>query len=765
MTDKPFKSLILSLVFTLMVGSAWGESFIVDDIRIRGLKQITPGMIFNFLPIGIGDQLDEVNIRKAVRALFKTGYFEDVKLERDGNTLVVTLIERPTMAMINLVGNKAVKTEDLEKGLDEAGFSEGQVFNEGKLEKVIQELRRQYYANGKYGVEINYQLDPIGDDAVELTLEFTEGEAATIKQIKIIGNAVYSDEEIIESFKLTTGNWLSWFKKDNQYSRQKLQGDLETLRSYYQNYGYMNFTINSTQVSISPDKESVYVTINITEGDAYRISSVKLAGDLIVPPEEIYPVVFTRKGDIFSRNSMEGTSKAITELLGQEGYAFANVNPIPELDEENKTASLTYYVDPGQRVYVRRVNFFGNSKTRDEVLRREMRQMEGGWISTTKVERSKVRLQRTGFFETVEVANVEVPGTTDQVDVNFRVKEMPSGNLMVGAGFSQGGGLLFNTRVSQNNFLGSGKMLSFSFNNSEINKSFSLGYYNPYATIDGVARGFTLGYQEIDSGRRDVSRYDQENLSFGVRFGLPITEYNFFNTAFTWERQEIKTTASLLDIRILAFLLREGAEYDNFNWTTSIGRDTRNSRIFPDAGRLQMLSTEVALPVGDLKYWKVDYDHRYYFRLPFRKRWTLILKNKIGYGDSYGSTQELPFFRNFFAGGPRTVRGYGESSLGPEDFFGRALGGNILLTANAEVIVPVPLLEDVKSARVSVFYDAGNVFASDDSFALSELRMAVGVAGIWMSPMGLLSVSYSNPFNDQLGDEIEKFQFNFGTQF
>jgi len=305
------------------------SAFIVDDIKIRGLKQITPGMIFNFLPIGIGDSLDEVKIRKAVRALFKTGYFEDVKLERQGDALVISVIERPTMAIINFVGNKAVKTEDLVKGLEEAGFSEGEVFNEGKLDKVIQELRRQYYANGKYSVEIDYQLDPMGDDAVELTLEITEGEAATIKQIKIIGNQIYSDEEIIQSFKLTTGNWLSWFKKDNQYSRQKLQGDLETLRSWYQNFGYMNFTINSTQVSISPDKESVYVTINITEGDAYRISSVKLAGDLIVTPEEIYPIVFTRKGDIFSRRSMEGTAKAITELLGQEGYAFANVNPIP----------------------------------------------------------------------------------------------------------------------------------------------------------------------------------------------------------------------------------------------------------------------------------------------------------------------------------------------------------------------------------------------------------------------------------------------------
>ena len=399
------------------------ELFIVDDIQIRGLKQISPGMVFNYLPVTIGDSMDENRIRKAVRALFKTGFFSDVRLERDGDVLIVTVEERPTIALITFDGNRAIKTEDLEDGLAEAGFSEGEVFNQGKLDKVIQELRRQYYANGKYGAQVDYEISPIGEDAIEIAFLIVEGEAAKIKQIKIIGNTVYSDEELLNVFKLKTGNWLSWFRKDDQYSKQKLSGDLETLRSWYQDYGFLNFSIDSTQVSLSPDKESVYITINITEGDSFVIDKVLLSGTLIIEPIELYGFVFTRKGDVFSRKMVEATSKAISDRLGHEGYAFANVNPIPDVDKESRTAELTYYIDPGQRVYVRRINFYGNRKTRDEVLRREMRQMEGGWISTPKVERSKIRLKRTGYFEEVVVETPAVPGSTDLVDVNFMVDE------------------------------------------------------------------------------------------------------------------------------------------------------------------------------------------------------------------------------------------------------------------------------------------------------------------------------------------------------
>ncbi len=755
----------LCIILSVTNLPAFGNDlFIVDDIQIRGLKQISPGMVFNYLPVTIGDTMDENRIRKAVRALFKTGFFRDVRLERDGDVLVVTVEERPTIALITFDGNRAIKTEDLEDGLAEAGFSEGEVFNQGKLDKVIQELRRQYYSNGKYGAQVDYEISPVGEDAIEIAFLIVEGEAAKIKQIKIVGNTVYSDEELLNVFKLKTGNWLSWFRKDDQYSKQKLSGDLETLRSWYQDYGYLNFSIDSTQVSVSPDKESVYVTINITEGDSFVIDKVLLSGTLIIEPIELYGFVFTRKGDVFSRKMVEATSKAISDRLGHEGYAFANVNPIPDVDKESRTAELTYYIDPGQRVYVRRINFYGNRKTRDEVLRREMRQMEGGWISTPKVERSKIRLKRTGYFEEAVVETPAVPGSTDLVDVNFMVEERPSGNLMLGAGFSQGAGVIFNTQVSQDNFMGSGKSVNFTFNNSEINKSFRLGYFNPYWTIDGVARGFDLSYSEIEAGRRRIARYDQKNVSMGASFGIPFTEFNYMNIGINWERSEIQTDQFLLDPIIARFLAREGREYDNFRLQTSFSYDTRNAGIFPDSGTLQRISTEIALPGGDLYYWKVDYDSRYYFKIPFKRNFTGLLKGKVGYGDSYGSTTELPFFRNFYAGGPRTVRGYDESSLGPQDIFGRALGGNIMFVGNAEMILPLPI-QELKSTRLSLFYDVGNVFASNESFTFSDMRMSVGVSGIWMSPFGLLSVSYSKPFNDQFGDEIQKFQFNFGTQF
>lgn len=753
----------LATLLLLLATTAWGAEFVVDDIRVEGLERISPGTVFNYLPISVGDTVTDQRSRDAVRTLFKTGFFKDVRLEREGDVLVVVVIERETITDITFEGNQAIKTENLLEGLADVGFAKGEVFNEAKLDRVLQELRRQYYANGKYGVKIDHELIPVGDKAVEIAFTVSEGEAARIKQINVIGNKAYSDEHILGLFELTTPNWISWFTKDDQYSKQKLSGDLESLRSLYLDSGYINFSVDSTQVSITPDKADVYITINITEGDRYMVGDVKLAGTLIVEPEELFKRVLTRKGMIFSRKGLTLTSSNITEALGDEGYAFANVNAIPDIDEQTRTASITYFVDPGQRVYVRRINFYGNAKTRDEVLRRELRQMEGGWISTSKVDRSKVRLRRLGYFEDVNVETPEVPGSTDLVDVNFTVKERPSGNLLLGLGFSQSAGLIFNTNVTQDNFLGSGKSVSFAFNNSEINRTFRLGYWNPYWTIDGVARGFDLTYSELDAGNRNIIRYDQKTVSGGMNFGIPISEFNYVNAGISYESTEINTNPFFLDPIIGSFLLREGNSYDLIRLTTSYSYDTRNAAIFPDRGTLQRIRAQATLPGGDLKFFKVDYDSRLY--VPLAHKYTLLLKGRIGYGDAYGETTELPFFENFYAGGPRTVRGYEESSLGPEDVFGRAIGGNISLVGNAEVILPVPFLEDFKSVRLSGFIDAGNVYATNDRFDLDDLRMSAGISGIWMSPFGLLSVSFAQPFRDQRGDEIQRFQFNFGTQF
>jgi len=742
---------------------AAAESFIVDDIRVEGLDRISPGAVFNYLPISVGDSVDEKRTGDAVRALFKTGLFKDVRLERDGDVLVVVVRERETIADITFEGNKAIKTDDLLKGLKDVGFAKGEVFNESKLDKVLQELKRQYFANGKYGVRIEHELIPVDDKTIEVAFTVSEGEAARIKQINIIGNEAFTDEQILQRFELTTPNWISWFTKDDQYSKQKLSGDLESLRSLYQDNGYINFSVDSTQVSITPDRADVYVTINVTEGDKFTVGDVKLAGTLIVEPEELFKWIITRKGMVFSRKELTATSKAITDRLGDEGYAFANVNAIPDIDEKTKTAGVTYFVDPGQRVYVRRVNFFGNAKTRDEVMRRELRQLEGGWISTAKVERSKVRLRRLGYFEDVNVETPAVPGSTDQVDVNFTVKERPSGNLLLGLGFSQSAGIIFNTNIAQDNFLGSGKSVSFAFNNSEINRTFRLGYLNPYWSIDGVARGFDVTYSKTDAGNTNVIRYDTKTISGGMNFGVPVTEYQYVNVGMSYESTEINTNPFFLDPIIALFLFREGNSYDLIRFSSSFSYDTRNAAIFPDRGVLHRIRGEMTLPGGDLRYYKVDYETRVF--IPLVKKYILMLKGEVGYGDAYGDTTELPFFENFYAGGPRTVRGYEENSLGPEDIFGRALGGNISLVGSGEIILPVPFLEEFKSVRLSAFIDAGNVYASDDNFELDALRMSAGISGIWMSPFGLLSVSVAEPFRDRPGDETQRFQFNFGAQF
>ncbi|MBX9609262.1 MAG: outer membrane protein assembly factor BamA [Gammaproteobacteria bacterium] len=739
------------------------ETFVVDDIRVEGLDRISPGAIFNYLPISVGDSVDEKRSRDGVRALFKTGLFKDVRLERDGDVLVVIVQERETISDITFEGNKAIKTEDLLKGLKDVGFAKGEVFNESKLDKVRQELKRQYYANGKYGVRLEDEVIPVDDRTVEVAFTISEGEAARIKQINIIGNEAFTDEQIRENFKLNTPNWISWFTKDDQYSKQKLAGDLEMLRSLYNDNGYLNFSVDSTQVSITPDKKDVYVTVNVTEGEKFVVGDVKLAGTLIVKPEDLFKLVITRKGMTFSRKDLTATSKAITDRLGDEGYAFANVNAIPDIDNKNRIAGITYFVDPGQRVYVRRVNFFGNAKTRDEVLRREMRQLEGGWISTAKVERSKVRLRRLGFFEDVNVETPAVPGSTDQVDVNFTVKERPSGNLMLGVGFSQAAGIIFNTNVQQDNFLGTGKSVNFAFSNSEINQVFRLGYMNPYWTVDGVARGFDLTYQKTDAGNTNIIRYDTRTLSGGMNFGVPITEYHFLNFGASYESTEINTNPLFLDPIIAAFLAREGNSYNLIRITGGFSYDTRNAAIFPDRGTLQRIRGDVTVPGGDLTFFKVNYDSRYF--IPLARNYILMLRGELGYGDAYGDTTELPFFENFYAGGPRSVRGYQQNSLGPEDIFGRALGGNIEIVGGAEVIIPVPFLAEFKSVRLSTFFDAGNVWSADDRFEISDVRMSAGLSGIWMSPFGMLSVSIAQPFRDQPGDNVQRFQFNFGTQF
>lgn len=764
MLKTKIKSITFAIFALLYAAQTYAiEPFIINDIRLVGLETVSAGTVFNNLPVKIGDRFDDVRSSETVRSLFKTGYFRDIKLDRSGNVLVIELEEREAISKININGNSDIKTDDLRKGIGGVGFSEGEVFNRSLLDQVEQELQRQYFALGKYGAEVSTNVRKVDDKRVAVDIDIVEGKTARIKEINIVGNNAFSDKKILKKLSLSTPTLLSFITKKDQYSKQKLSADLETIKSLYLDSGFINFIIDSTQVSITPDKSDVYITININEGDRFTISDVKVSGELIVSSETLIEGVLTREGEIFSRKNVTETSSNLTDLLGSEGYAFANVNAIPEIDDEKKTVSLTYFIDPGKRVYVRRINFNGNTKTRDEVLRREMRQIEGGWVSTTQVERSKVRLQRLGYFEDVNVETPAVPGTADQVDVNFSVVERPSGNLLFGLGFSQSQGLIFNTSVTQENFLGSGKRLSFDFNNSEVNKRFGLGYTNPYWTVDGVSRGFDAFYRETNAANANITRFDSTVYGAGMNFGIPITEYQNLYFGLDYENTQISVN-SLSSQEVLNFINTEGDRFDILRLTGSFAYDTRNRAVLPDRGSYNRIRAEASIPFGDLLYYKLSLDSRWFF--PLSDDYTLLFQGEVGYGDAYGDTTSLPFFENFYAGGPRSIRGFQENTLGPVDSSGRAIGGNMKLIGNAELILPVPFAADTKSMRLTTFVDVGNVYDfDDDNFDVGDFRYSVGISGIWVSPFGVLSVSLAKPFNDSETDRVQTFQFTFGTSF
>ena len=769
-------------------GSAFAvDEFTVRDIRVEGLQRLTPGTVFNYLPVEVGDTFNDQISVEAVRALFKTGFFDDVRLEREGDVLVVIVKERPAIGSIEITGNKDIKTEELMDGLKQAGFAEGRVFDQSQLDRLEQELRRQYFSAGKYAVDIKSTVTPLDSNRVGVSIEISEGRAARIRQINIVGNSVFSEKELLKEFELSPPTLFSFFTKSDQYSRQKLSGDLETLRSMYLDRGYVNFNIDSTQVSITPDKKDIYITINITEGEQYTISSVKLAGELIVPEQELVPLISVHRGSLFSRKELTESSERLTNRLGNDGYAFANVNAIPDINEEDKTVAMTFFVDPGKRVYVRRVNFSGNTRTRDEVLRREMRQQEGGWISTPQVERGKIRLQRLGYFKEVNVETPAVPGSADRVDVNYTVEEKPFGNFLAGIGFSQSQGLIFQTSITQDNFLGSGKRIQFAFNNSKVNRRFAVGYLNPYYTVDGISRGFNLNYQDTDYEDLVGAGLDFDSRIWGggVNFGIPISEFNSIFTSLNYENTRIAPDQFSSGV-IRNFIDKYDNRFDILRLAASFSYDTRNKAILPESGVVHQIGAELGVPsFGDsLEFVKVNYRMQWFH--PLWRDFILALRGEAGYGIGLFGTDELPVFDNFYAGGPRSVRGYEENRLGPQDRFGNAIGGNIELTAGAELILPVPFLRDLDSVRIAGFFDAGNVFISScdtyrDLFAknvfnnpadcgryefdIGQLRYSAGLSGIWVSPFGLVSVSIATPIGDEPGDKTQAFQFTFGTNF
>ena len=738
------------------------DAFKVSDIRVEGLQRISPGTVFNFLPVQVGDQFTPYESERTIRALFKSGYFKNVRLERDGDVLVVVVTERPAIADIKIQGNEDLETEPLLDSLKDVGLAKGRVFDRSLLDKVQLELERQYYSRGKYGVKIETTVTPLERNRVDILIDVSEGSVAKIRQINIVGNTVFDDETLLSKFNQSTPNWLSFYTKDDQYSKQELAADLETLRSYYQDRGYIKFNIDSTQVSITPDKKDIYITINVTEGEQYKLREVRLSGELVVSPEKLYPAFQVNAGDVFSRKRVTDTVTRISGILGNEGYAFANVNTVPDVNEKTREVDLTFFVDPGKRVYVRRINFAGNSKTRDEVLRQELRQMEGGWFSADKVERSRTRLQRLGFFEKVNVETPAVPGSTDQVDVDYSVTEQPSGSISVGVGFSQTSGIILNGSITQDNFLGTGRRVSASVNNSDVTTVYSFSYNNPYYTVDGISRGFGAFYRSTNADQANISNYSTDTYGANINYGFPISEFNSVHFSVLADSVTLKGT-DYSSSEVTDFIDEYGDSFKSLTLSTSFAHDTRNRRIFPSEGGLRQISAETKVPGSQLEFYKVNLALEQF--VPLTKLFVFQTKMDVGYGDGYGDFSQLPFFENFFAGGVRSVRGYEDNSLGPRDSQNDAIGGSFKTTATGQIVFPPPFLTDNNAVRLSLFYDVGNVFPGAEDWSASDLRMSVGLGATWLSPVGPLAVSIAQPFNDQSGDKIQQFQFTLGAGF
>ncbi len=760
--------LLPMLLMSLYGASAWAfQPFVIKDIRVEGIQRTEAGTVFSYLPVKVGEKLDDEKAASAIKALYGTGFFKDVRLEVEGDVLIVMVQERPAISQIDFVGLKEFDKKQLVDGLKQVGLAEGRIFDKSLLDKAEQELKRQYLSRGKYAVAVTTTITPLERNRTAISFNITEGEVAKIQQINIVGNQAFPEKELLDLFVLSTPGWMSWWSKNDQYSKQKLAADIETMRSHYLNRGYLEFNLDSTQVSISPDKQSIYVTINITEGQKYTVSDVKLAGEMLVPEEELRKLIKIKQGDVFSREKLTETTKLIGDRLGNDGYAFANVNAVPELNKEKQEAKFTFFIDPGRRVYVRRINVTGNTKTRDEVVRREMRQLEGAWYAADKVTRSRERIDRLGYFSDVNVETPAVVGTTDQVDMNVSVTEKPTGSIMAGAGFSSSEGFILSGSISQANVFGSGNYLSTQFNSGKINTVYSLSYTNPYYTDDGISRGFDIYQRKVNSSSLSVSRYDSDSIGGGVRFGVPLNEMDTVNFGLSAERTKL-TTYDTTPTRYLDYVRDFGASNTTLRGDVGWARDTRDSIIYPTKGSLQRAFTEVGLPGGNVKYYKLSYQHQWL--RPLIQDFTLMLNGEAGYANGYGG-KPLPFFKSFFAGGNTSVRGFKSSSLGPKDIDGNALGGNRRLVGNAEVLFPFPGMKKDKSLRLSLFLDGGSVFGDGDvtgnysKMSFTDMRFSTGLAVSWQSPMGPMKFSIAAPLNSKETDKLERFQFILGSTF
>lgn len=762
------------------------ESFVVSEIRIDGLQRIAPGTVFTYLPVEKGDRMTADAAEKAIRALFKTGFFNDVQLSRQNDILVVTVQERPAISKITLKGNKELKEEELRKGLKGIGLEEGETFDRLQLDRVQQELVRQYHNRGKYNVTITPKVTPLDRNRVDININIAEGKASKIKHINVVGNTVFSDKEIRDEFESHTTNWTSWYSKNDQYSREKLSGDLEKLASYYLDRGYADFDIESTEVSISPDKRNIYVSANVHEGDLYTIKDIKLLGDLVLPEESLRALLKTKPGEQFSRRKLEQSAKAMSSVLSNIGYAFAEVTPVPKTDKDGRTVEVTFFIEPGKRVYVNRITFKGNVRTEDEVLRRELRQLEGSWYSQAAIDRSKVRLQRLGYFKTVDIQTPKVAGSEDQVDMLVTVEEQPSGSLLFGLGYSQVQKLIASVSVSQNNFLGTGDRVAMTVQKSSYLKRYDLSYAQPYLNDTGISVGYNASVRNLDQSEANIANYSTDTAAFSTFVGVPIGETDGVQFQLGVNRTQINVFDGYTPPSIINYITDlDRRTINTWNLTASWSHDTRNKYFTPTRGGLQSVSAEIALPGSSLEYYKLYYQGAHYF--PLSDRFTFLISGNLGYGDSYkdaigrynpNSPEKvrmriggLPFFENFYAGGVRDVRGFEDNTLGPcekvsvfSDYC-QPLGGAFKVLGSAELILPTPFAKDSDSVRISAFLDVGNVYKSFGDFDAGELRASTGLALQWQAPVGPITINLARPIRKKDGDKTESIQFSFGTQF
>ena len=805
---KQIKLVFLSLLLSTQLFAF--DEFLVSDIRIIGLQRVSTGSIFNVIPISVGDKIDSRKSNDIVKSLFSTEQFDDIQIGKDGNTLIITVTERPSISAIDISGNKALKTEQLMESLDGVGIKEGEVYKRSTLEKVKSELVRSYASNGRYGAGVDIEEVVKPRNRIEINIEVDEGKSATIKKINIIGNEIYTNEELLDGFELSEGSFFSFLANDNQYSREKLKGDIETLESFYRDRGYLKFSIESSQISLSRDKKSIFITFNINEGDKYQINDVDVVGE--IPFEEaIYKdIIQSLKDTTYSQAQITSIEEYFINILGNRGYAFAEVAGNPEIDEETNEVKLIFSVQPGNRTYTRKILFTGNDITQDHVLRREMRQFEGAWTSDNAIEAGKVRLERLGYFKEVNVETIPVPGTDDQIDISYSVEEETTGSIGGNIGYSDFG-LMLGFNLQEQNFLGSGNTVGIGINKNVYSEMYNISYMNPYATRDGVSLGYNLYFRETDYGEFNVANYLTNSSGFGAQFGYPISDITRLGFNITYDKTDIDI-GSLPAREIYDFVSVEGNIFETISAQLSWQRVTLNRGLFPTDGASTVLSVSSTIPGSDLSYYRLNVRQRYY--QPLTQNLVFGFQGELGYLDAYGDTEETPFFQNFYAGGPRSLRGFESNTLGPRStdapcyefnyaegtcpnlldtdgdgeldtpyynpyanqtsrYRDAPIGGNIKIEGSLQLIFRLPFIEDQRSLRSAFFFDFGNVFSDNckdyqincSEPSVDDLRYSYGVGLTWITGFGPMSLAIAKPTNAGPRERTEEFQFTVGNVF